>query len=104
MKKLKLKNGKEVNLEITYGKLFEFQRNYVDIAKSDLVELITKKELMKQTTTVEHETIVQIIYVAYLGGKNEEPTLSYEEFLNEMSFDFKRDLKLFGNLTNSEKN
>jgi len=99
MEKLKLKNGKEVNLEITYGKLFEFQRKYKDIAK-DLIEVVTRKQ------TTDHETIMQIIYVGYLGGKNEEPILSYEEFLDSIDFDFKRDLILFSNLVgaNDRKN
>lgn len=91
MEKLKLKNGKEVNLEITYGKLFEFQRKYKDIAK-DLIEVVTRKQ------TTDHETIMQLIYIGYLGGKNEEPILTYDDFLNELGFDFERDLTLFSKL------
>lgn len=107
MEKMKLKNGKEINLEIKYGKLFEFQRKYKDIARSDLVSLITEKEVLRKTATIEHESIMQLIYVAYLGGGNEEPIIEYDDFINnELNFDFKRDLKLFAKLTgnNDEKN
>lgn len=96
MEKLKLKNGKEVNLEVTYMKLFEFQRRYKDISK-DLIEVVVKKQAM------DHETIMQIIYVGYLGGKNEEPILSYEEFLNELGFNYTRDLMLFNNLVKTDE-
>lgn len=98
MEKLKLKNGKEVNLEVTYGKLFEFQNKYKGIAK-DLIEVVVKKQ------AVDHESIIQLIYVGYLGGKNEEPILTYDQFLNELGFDYKRDLTLFKSLVNNkEKN
>lgn len=96
MEKLKLKNGKEVNLEVTYGKLFEFQNKYKGIAK-DLIEVVVKKQ------AVDHESIIQLIYVGYLGGKNEEPILTYDQFLNELGFDYKRDLTLFKSLVNNEE-
>ncbi|MDD4794983.1 MAG: hypothetical protein PHG03_00255 [Bacilli bacterium] len=106
MEKLKLKNGKEVKLEITYGNLFKFNRERSDVARSDLVALITEKELQRKTATIEQESILQLIYVAYLGGKNEDPIMSLEEFYDSISFDFKRDMKLFAKLTDNknEKN
>lgn len=100
MEKLKLKNGNEVNLEITYIKLFEFQNKYKDIAR-DLIDTVVKKH------STDQETIMQLIYVGYLGGKNEEPTLNYYEFLELLGFDYARDLTLFSKLVkqeNDEKN
>ena len=50
---------------------------------------------------------MQILYVGYLGGNNDENPLSYEEFLDSSTFDFKRDLEIFSNIignNNDEKN
>jgi hypothetical protein len=98
MEKLILKNGQEVNLEVKYTELFKFQNNYKDA--KDLIIAVTEKK------AVEHEVIMQMIYVGYLGGGNTEPLLNYTDFLNELNFDFKRDVSLFGKLvgTNEEKN
>lgn len=95
---LKLKNNKEVNLVIKYQKLFEFMGNYKN--SKDLIQVVSTKN------TVDHETIMQLIYVAYLGGNNEEPIIKYEEFLDLLDFDMNRDMTIFSNLigVKQEKN
>jgi hypothetical protein len=94
MEKLMLKNGQEVNLEVQYIKLFEFQNKYKQA--KDLIQVVTAKE------APDTETIMQIIYVAYLGGGN-ETNYEYAEFLNLLKFDFKRDMKLFANLVGNKE-
>lgn len=95
MEKLKLINGEEVNLVVKYSKLFEFQNKYKNIAK-DLIQVVTTKN------APDTETILQIIYVAYLGGGN-ETKYEYAEFLDLLDFNFNRDMKLFGNLVGNKE-
>ncbi len=99
MKKYILKNGKEINFELNYKNLFKFQSNNPNA--KDLIAAVSTKH------TIDHETVMQILYVGYLGGNNDENPLSYEEFLDSSTFDFKRDLEIFSNIignNNDEKN
>lgn len=88
---IRLENGKIIeNLKITYKNLFDFQNSY-DNSK-DLMEALVKKE------TFEHEVMIQLIYVAYLGT-NPTDKMEYFDFIDAIPFDYKRDMKLFGELT-----
>ncbi|MCX4365110.1 MAG: hypothetical protein OSJ70_04995 [Bacilli bacterium] len=88
---IKLENGTIINnLKITYKNLFDFQNSY-DNSK-DLMEALVKKE------TFEHEVMIQLIYVAYLGT-NPTDKMEYFDFIDAIPFDYKRDMKLFGELT-----
>ena len=71
-----LKDGKEVNLVVNYNNLFKFQRQY--IYAKDLVPIVMQKG------SADLESIMQTIYVGYLGGDNSEPLMSYEDFLNNI--------------------
>ena len=94
MRTLTLKNGTELNnLTITYKNLFNFQRTY-DSAK-DLMEALIKKQ------SFDHEVMVQMIYVGYLGT-NPEPKLDYLDFLDQIGFDYKRDMLLFNDLVGAK--
>lgn len=97
MEIIKLKNGTEANLEIKYIQLFEFQNKYKQA--KDIIQVVTTKNAPDQ------ETIMQLIYVAYLGGGN-ETNYEYAEFLDLLDFDFNRDMTLFSKLvgTKEEKN
>lgn len=96
MEKYILKNGKEINFEINYRNLFSFQMKYSN--SKDLIEAVTKKHAF------DHETVMQMLYVGYLGGKNDDTPMSYEEFLDNSTFDFKRDLTIFNNIVNNQNN
>lgn len=91
-----LKDGKEVNLVVNYNNLFKFQREY-KYAK-DLVPIVMQKG------SADLESIMQTIYVGYLGGDNPEPLMSYEDFLNNVDFNFNRDLNVFSNLVSNKAN
>lgn len=91
-----LKDGKEVNLVVNYNNLFKFQREY-KYAK-DLVPIVMQKG------SADLESIMQTIYVGYLGGDNPEPLMSYEDFLNNIDFNFNRDLNVFSNLVSNKAN
>lgn len=93
-------HGQQIMTDLvpTYKKIFEFVNNpnNASFAK-DLVQVITTKRAM------DYESIVQFIYVSYLGGNNPEPFLTYSEFLDAMGKpDFKRDMKIFAKLTGNE--
>lgn len=91
-----LKDGKEVNLVVNYNNLFKFQREY-KYAK-DLVPIVMQKG------SADLESIIQIVYVGYLGGNNSEPLMSYEEFLNNIDFNIARDLNIFSELVSNRAN
>lgn len=87
------------NLKVTYKNLFEFQNSY-DKSK-DLMEALIKKQ------SFDYETMVQMIYVGYLGALNPtDKKLDYMSFLESISLDYKRDMNLFKDLTGmvAEKN
>lgn len=89
-KAIKLEDGTIItNLKITYKNLFDFQRSYA--GAKDLMEALVKKQ------TFDHETMVQLIYVAYLGT-NPENKMGYFDFIDSIDFDYKRDLLLFKDL------
>ena len=91
MSSIKLKDGTEINnLTITYKNLFDFQKTYPE--SKDLMEALIKKQ------TFDHETMIQLIYVAYLGT-NPDKKLEYIDFLDQIGFDYKRDLTLFKEIT-----
>ena len=77
------------NLKITYKNLFDFQNSYS--GSKDLMEAIVKKQ------TFDHETMVQLIYVGYLGT-NPSKKMDYMEFIESINFSYKRDLELFQDL------
>ena len=88
---IKLKEEKIINnLKITYKNLFDFQNSY-DNSK-DLMEALVKKQ------TFEHEVMVQLIYVGYLGT-NPTNKMEYFDFIDAIPFDYKRDMALFQELT-----
>lgn len=95
---IKLEDGTIIyNLKITYKNLFDFQNSYS--GSKDLMEALVKKQ------TFEHEVMVQLIYVAYLGT-NPNPKMEYFDFIDAIPFDYKRDMTLFNELTGiaTEKN
>lgn len=94
--KYELKDGTEVNLIVTYNNLFKFQNEYK--GAKDLVPVIMKKG------SADLESIMQIIYVGYLGGNNPTPILKYEEFLDKLDFNFSRDMVVFTQLTSNTSN
>lgn len=77
------------NLKITYKNLFDFQNSYS--GSKDLMEALVKKQ------TFDHETMVQLIYVGYLGT-NPSKKMDYMEFIESINFSYKRDLELFQDL------
>ena len=83
------------NLKITYKNLFDFQNSY-DNSK-DLMEALVKKQ------TFEHEVMVQLIYVGYLGT-NPTNKMEYFDFIDAIPFDYKRDMALFQELTGLKAN
>lgn len=88
---IKLEDGTIINnLKITYKNLFDFQNSY-DNSK-DLMEALIKKQ------TFEHEVMVQLIYVGYLGT-NPTNKMEYFDFIDAIPFDYKRDMALFQELT-----
>lgn len=90
-KSIRLEDGTLIsNLKITYKNLFDFQNSY-DNSK-DLMEALVKKQ------TFDHEVMVQLIYVAYLGT-NPTNKMEYFDFIDAIPFDYKRDLNLFQDLT-----
>lgn len=90
-KAIKFEDGTLItNLKITYKNLFDFQNSY-DNSK-DLMEALVKKQ------TFDHEVMVQLIYVAYLGT-NPTNKMEYFDFIDAIPFDYKRDLNLFQDLT-----
>jgi len=90
-KSIRLEDGTLIsNLKITYKNLFDFQNSY-DNSK-DLMEALVKKQ------TFEHEVMVQLIYVAYLGT-NPANRMEYFDFIDAIPFDYKRDMNLFQDLT-----
>lgn len=88
---IKLEDGTIIdNLKITYKNLFDFQNHYDD--SKDLMEALVKKQ------TFEHEVMVQLIYVGYLGT-NPTNKMEYFDFIDAIPFDYKRDMALFQELT-----
>lgn len=85
------------NLKITYKNLFDFQNSYS--GAKDLMEALIKKQ------TFEHEVMIQMMYVGYLGT-NPTPKMEYLDFIEHLSFDYERDMYLFNALVkrNSKKN
>lgn len=77
------------NLKITYKNLFDFQNSYE--GAKDLMAALIKKQ------TFEHEVMVQMIYVGYLGT-NPNPKMDYLTFIDNLSFDYERDTVLFNAL------
>lgn len=77
------------NLKITYRNLFDFQNSY-DGSK-DLLEALIKKQ------TFDQEVMIQLIYVGYLGT-NPNPKMEYLDFIDAITFDYKRDMNLFNEL------
>lgn len=93
---IKLEDGTIINnLKITYKNLFDFQNSY-DNSK-DLMEALVKKQ------TFEHEVMVQLIYVGYLGT-NPTNKMEYFDFIDAIPFDYKRDMALFQELTGLKAN
>ena len=87
---LKFEDGTIIyDLKITYRNLFDFQRSYP--GSKDLMEALVKKQ------TFDHETMVQLIYVGYLGT-NPVKKLEYYEFIDHLAFNAKRDMFLFNDL------
>lgn len=87
---LRLEDGTIIyNLKITYKNLFDFQSSYS--GSKDLMEAIVKKQ------TFDHETMVQLIYVGYLGT-NPNKKMEYYEFIDHIDFNPKRDMFLFNDL------
>lgn len=94
MRQITLENGTVIdNLTINYKNLFEFQSTYK--GSKDLIEALVKKQ------TFDHETMIQLIYVGYLGT-NPNPKMDYIEFIEQLTFDYKRDLNLFQELTGAK--
>lgn len=85
------------NLKVTYKNLFDFQNSYS--GAKDLMEALIKKQ------TFEHEVMIQMMYVGYLGT-NPNPKMEYMDFIDRLSFDYERDMYLFNALVkrNNEKN
>lgn len=81
------------NLKINYKNLFDFEKSYSNA--KDLIEALIKKQAF------DHETMIQIIYVGYLGT-NPNPKLDYISFIESLDFDYKRDMELFRILTGLE--
>lgn len=77
------------NLKITYRNLFDFQNSY-DGSKDLLAALIKKQ-------TFDQEVMIQLIYVGYLGT-NPDPKMEYLDFIDAITFDYKRDMNLFNEL------
>ena len=55
-------------------------------------------EALVKKQTFDHEVMVQLIYVAYLGT-NPTNKMEYFDFIDAIPFDYKRDLNLFQDLT-----
>ena len=90
-KSIRLEDGTLIsNLKITYKNLFDILTSYVN--SKDLMEALVKKQ------TFDHEVMVQLIYVAYLGT-NPTNKMEYFDFIDAIPFDYKRDLNLFQDLT-----
>lgn len=88
---IRLEDGTVINnLKITYKNLFDFQNSYSN--SKDLMEALVKKQ------TFEHEVMVQLIYVGYLGT-NPTNKMEYFDFIDAIPFDYKRDMALFKELT-----
>lgn len=88
---IRLEDGTIINnLKITYKNLFDFQNHYEN--SKDLMEALVKKQ------TFEHEVMVQLIYVGYLGT-NPTNKMEYFDFIDAIPFDYKRDMALFKELT-----
>ncbi len=85
-------NGVEQEIELmpTYQKMFEFVNNYPKA--KDIVAVATRKK------AVDYESVMQFIYISYLGGNNPQPLLKYEDFLNAIQPSFDRDMLLFAKL------
>lgn len=77
------------NLKITYRNLFDFQNSYK--GSKDLLEALIKKQ------TFDQEVMIQLIYVGYLGT-NPNPKMEYLDFIDAITFDYKRDMNLFNEL------
>lgn len=88
---IRLEDGTIINnLKITYKNLFDFQNHYEN--SKDLMEALVKKQ------SFEHEVMVQLIYVGYLGT-NPTNKMEYFDFIDAIPFDYKRDMALFKELT-----
>lgn len=88
---IRLEDGTIINnLKITYKNLFDFQNHYEN--SKDLMEALVKKQ------SFEHEVMVQLIYVGYLGT-NPTNKMEYFDFIDAIPFDYKRDMVLFKELT-----
>ena len=97
-KEIVLKDGRVIsNLHLTYGKIFEFQNKHKDISR-DLIEVITTKR------GFDSQSVMQIIYVAYLCSGADEKPMEYYEFLDSLNFDYKRDMTVFYSLINGDNN
>lgn len=85
-------NGVEQEVELvpTYQKMFEFVNNYPKA--KDIVAVATRKK------AVDYESVMQFIYISYLGGNNSQPLLTYEDFLNAIQPSFDRDMLIFAKL------
>ena len=96
MASIKLADGKQIdNLKVTYNNIFEFQNKYPEVAKDLITVLTTKKGLSM-------ESIIQTIYVGYVGSCVDEKPMDYYEFLNSLDFDVNRDMNLFEELTGNK--
>ncbi len=88
---IKLEDGTIIEgLKITYKNLFDFENSYPHA--KDLMEALVKKQ------TFDHEAMVQLIYVGYLGT-NPVKKMDYIEFIESVPFSYKRDMELFKDLT-----
>ena len=92
MASITLSDGRQF---VTYKNIFDFQNKYPEAAK-DLITVITTKKGLSI------ESIIQTIYVGYVGSCINEKPMDYYEFLDSLDFDVNRDMNLFEELTGNK--
>lgn len=76
--KYKLKNGEEVDLEITMRKLFKYEKETGDHSITRMIA-----ENSNQGASV--ETCCKVIYIGYICGKNNQK-YSLNDFMDNINF------------------
>lgn len=90
VKKMKLQNAKEINLTLTYGKLYRLQNT-----NQEAVDIYN--ELQAQERGLNEFEILRILYTAFLCADN-DIEMSYEEFLDNVVSNRMEILKMYNEL------
>lgn len=95
MEKIKLSNGEKVNLFVTTRNIMEFEKKFQG---TNLIKVLNTFEGAPNFTT-----IVQLIYVGYLGGANKSD-YTFDEFVELVEFDIDELCTLFSKIAHGRKN